>query len=110
MSVCDGECSYDYRETTPFVDEMNINSSILTLEIVVPVNTTENVGINDLTITDENTGYECSIIAGSTLDSVRCRFPENSDGSPMLEAGTLEVNVWAEGTGYLPSSSNISPI
>ena len=85
---------------------MNIQGSELRLGIVVPENTTENITAEDLTITDANTGKECEIINSSNLDNLTCKFPENNDSSPALEGGTLDVDIWAAGTGFLSTEGS----
>ena len=32
-------------------------------------------------------------MSNSTVENMNCKFPENEDGSPMLEGGELEVDV-----------------
>jgi hypothetical protein len=92
-AICTGSCGYRFVDISR-ITAISRSGSVLSLTITS--NTT--IGLGSISVQVQ--GLPCAINPSSTLAALTCNLTTNSDGSPILVAGTFIPAVYVNPSGY----------
>lgn len=106
-SVCSGDCSYSFINTSPFITSQTKSVNGVTVSVAI----TDPAGLSypnsDLTIKVD--GQICTIASG-TYTSFSCNLPTNTNGSPKVRAGLYDVEVFIANKGFVRIQSGVAKL
>ena len=103
MAVCRNNCRYNFITNSSELVSQSISGSTLTLSVSPPQLST----IDNVTVVFDT--KPCTSLSG-TLSNFTCELETNSDGTPIIRAGSHNAVVNIEGYGVVPLSDSLSPI
>lgn len=104
-AVCTGTCLYTFNTYTE-ITALSYSGTTLSLALSDP--TSANFVINTITVTVG--GQPCTVNGGSTLASLTCTMAANTNGSPILVAGSVTPVVAVGAYGIAGLATGVSPL
>jgi hypothetical protein len=105
QSACNGDCSYTFLENLPIITGVNLTGS--TVNLNVSDLSLAIKALKELTVTVD--GQNCVNFTGTTTN-FNCKLLTNTDGTPILSAGTHLPVVNLASLGTLSYGPNVTAI
>lgn len=96
MSACLNDCTYTFITNVPEIIGLSLSSNLLTIELSNPASI--NVSVLAFTVIFDD--QPCTVLNG-TIESFICALPQNTDGTPIITAGSNIPSVFIPKIGYI---------
>ena len=104
-SICNSTCSYTF-DTFSEITSLALSGSKITLALSDP----KTKGFTVSSVSIKVGGNACTIDSSSTLTNLICYVKNNTDGSPLLVAGTFTPLVTINNYGIIARASGVNPL
>ena len=105
LAACINDCEYTFEATVPEMNLQTLTGSTLRLGITDPLS--QNYTLSDISVTLD--GQECTGLTG-TIDDFTCSLPTNTDGTPIIRAGSHHAEITINSVGTVNPETSLSPI